>query len=62
MSFLMTGFWQQGIFKDIYTSEEPFLGLGPSLVLHGNSNHSLLNQRITLGIKGIHRNPLPETL
>lgn len=43
---------KQGLFKDICISDEPYLGLGSSLVLQGSVNVTLLNQRIALGTKG----------
>ena len=43
---------KQGLFKDICISDEPYLGLGSALVLQGNLNVTLLNQRIALGTKG----------
>lgn len=52
LSFMFHRHCKQVLFKDIYISDEPYLGLGSSLVLQNNLNMTLLNQRIALGAKG----------
>lgn len=43
---------QQELYKDICISDEPYLGIGSSLVQQGNSNVTLLGQRNALGARG----------
>jgi hypothetical protein len=49
---------QQELFSDLFRGDEPFLGLGPTLVSESNPNVTLLSQRISLGTKVVAENDI----